>query len=412
MKDLITFINEMGLKELGKYIKNDLQISYDQAHKVLSKYNNKYDDDEFEELLSKFIESKDFGDNNNRVVNIINKLLGLDETNKQFFIEYFSKRNEEQYNIGLPISNIFNENTIFSNNIYNIFNKIIESISAPNDKNFKDSLIKLAKETLPGGQAAGQFELLLALCIAGKVAGKGDVGMAINGSTSQNLQIEVKYCNGCNFKPYKGVGLIETSDINYLVDNINNIINNKLPLHYKYLVYIYIDCILTNKIVKYNSRCESLINNIDKVTINNLDDVIETLKSGKNDSIIKNDDIIDFLDIYFNSDNTKQTVDETYITNSIAIYLIHHYLLNQFKNENIDYKYLILFKHTKSISNGVLGNYIYVDANKYQNNCKNKDTKSKTIKDLIEFFNNNLKVRTINKGNIEINFKTNKKINI
>lgn len=394
MKDLVAYINEMSLEQLGNYITKTLRISYDDAKEILSDkdvYNKKlYTDNQttFKETITNFIKIKfglllnkdDFKSNrkklsktnqekiikSNRIIKQFLSIFGdLNDENKQIFLDIISKNLLEASNskVGfLTISDIFpEESNIFYSEQKNIFKVITDNLNINNiDDNFTYILKELSELTLSGGQAQGKFENLLNTFIKGTIIEKapGDVNISI--TDNKNLHLEVKFCRKCNFGPYKNKGNITEDNIEELFNKFNN--KNNTIKEKKTCIHEYISDILN----KYGTpHCN-----------------------------IK--DLSNFLDNYSDLENIKVKED---MEKCIAIYFIHWYLTNQFKiNNNNDNYYLILFKDTRSISDENYGNYIWINAKKYQNTNDN-------IKELINFFDKNLYISDINRGNIEISFK-------
>lgn len=401
MKDLVAYINEMSLEQLGNYITKTLRISYDDAKEILSDkdlYNKKlYTDSQttFKETIINFVKTKfglflnkdDFKSNrkklsktnqekiikSNRIVKQFLSIFGdLNDKNKQIFLDIILKNLSGLTNgkAGfLTIPEIFSEdfNLIFYSEQKNIFKVITDNLKINNiDDNFTYILKELSELTLSGGQAQGKFENLLNIFIKGTVNEKSSGDVNINILDNENLHLEVKFCRKCNFGPYKNKGNITEDNIKELFNNFNNKSSIKEK---KICINDYITGILNNH---GTTHC----------------DIVDLNK---------------FLDNYFRSKNIESFESEEDIKNCIAIYFIHWYLTNQFKinKNNNDKYYLILFKDTRSISDENYGKYIWINAKKYENTSAN-------IKDLINFFDKNLYVSGINRGNIEISFKKNK----
>ena len=252
MKDLVAYINEMSLEQLGNYITKTLRISYDDAKEILSDkdvYNKKlYTDNQttFKETITNFIKIKfglflnkdDFKSNrkklsktnqekiikSNRIIKQFLSIFGdLNDENKQIFLDIISKNLSEAANgkVGfLTISDIFpEESNIFYSEQKNIFKVITDNLNINNiDDNFTYILKELSELTLSGGQAQGKFENLLNTFIKGTIIEKapGDVNINI---IDKKLHLEVKYCRKCNFGPYKNKG-------NITEDNIEELFNN------------------------------------------------------------------------------------------------------------------------------------------------------------------------------------------
>jgi hypothetical protein len=439
MKDLITYINEMSLEQLGKFIIDNIEGNTDKDKyknaKDILKNNNSQNN--FNVKVNDFLKYKFDVDKPDRTTkglyNIINDYLSDD--NKKIFVNILNPDNTKSF---LSINDVFKGEDTICNDTENIFNIIIDKLDKNNETNekldktnFKTFLTELSDTTLQGAQNAGRFEYLLKLFINGIISkDKNDVNIDIKDSDGNlnKLNIEVKFCRGCNFGPYKGKNPMSKEDINYLIDSINIIIGEKENISNNIVTndnigfgQSTIDNI--NNLLNYynndnsNIKIKDIIKNINygdyfsenKVNKNNIRDYIAKYFIYNYVAHILKDhrdlkDLNNFLNNYFPENIVRDTNEclKNNFTKCIAIYFIHWYLKNKCKVENSKNNYLILFNN--SLSPKKYGDYKWINASKYSDE-EYKDP-NKVISALIEFFDNNLYISNINKGNIEIKFQS------
>lgn len=373
MKDLITFINEETLEDLSKFIIDNIdgetdEQKYNKAINILQNNKNNIEQNYgFESVFDEFCKEKHVSDilySAFRKLKPENKDLIL---NAMISSEYYKGINKPESNSKnntklLDINDIFSDNVTFYNNIENIFIKINSKLTSPSDhnididKNLRDVLCNVSKLKAKnnGKTTCGRFENLLEFFINDEVDGDKEDGDVI----LKNSQIEVKYCDGCNFSHY----------------GTKTILNK------------------TEFLNKFKDKEEK--------------EIIETMKNiiaeyyGIKTENSEYGHMTKFVDKFFDkakSINYKK--DNNKLFSCFGTYMLHDYLLTQFNNR--DNEYLIFFVQYSSTSNSKYGDYIWINAKKYKNTYK-KDT---VINNLIDFSQEYLEFFTINRNTVEVKFK-------
>jgi hypothetical protein len=371
MKDLVVYITEETLEDLSKFIIDNIEgktieQKYNKAINILQNNKNNVDKNySFESIFDEFCEKKYISDimySSFRKLNSENKDLILNAMvayNPDSKSDSNSKNNTKL----LDINDIFSDNVTFYSNLENIFVKISNKLTGPSDsnidKNLRDVLCNVSKLKAKnnGKTTCGRFENLLEFFINDNVSRNNEDGDVV----LIHSQIEVKYCDGCNFSHYGTKTILnKTEFLNKFKDKeeekaIIKTMTNIIANHY------YVDS--KNDEYKYINR------------------------------FVKN--------FFEKSKNVNYKKDNYKLFSCFGTYMLHNYLLTQFNDK--DNEYLIFFVQYDSMSNAKYGNYIWINAKQYKDEYnKNPDN---SINDLIEFSQKNLEFFTINRNTIEVRFK-------
>lgn len=369
MKDLVAYITEETLEDLSKFIIDNIEgktveQKYNKAINILQNNKNNVDKNySFESIFDEFCEKKYISDimysafrklNSENKDLILNAMVAYNPDSKS---DSNSKNNTKL----LDINDIFSDNVTFYSNLENIFVKISNKLTDPSDsnidKNLRDVLCNVSKLKAKnnGKTTCGRFENLLEFFINDNVSKNNEDGDVV----LTQSQIEVKYCDGCNFSHYGTKTILnKTEFLNKFKDKEEKEITETMK----------------NIIVEYYS-----------------------IKPGNSEY----EYMTKFVDKFFDkakSINYKKDINKLF--SCFGTYMIHNYLLTQF-NDKKNNQYLIFFVQYASTSNSKYGDYVWINAKEYKNTYKDDSV----INNLIDFSQKNLEFFTINRNTVEVKFK-------